>query len=357
MDEEYQETEVLSEDTAIEKRLTPLQRMNEFIAAAPKLSERHVALRQACLSIISDPSNWYDWGGKLRMNDGAASTLLSAIGIVEKAGGRVWKEEMEEGGKYYVFYEATFVSPFGGQLTGLGSCGSDDPFVAVRYVYDEKEKKKVPKEIPAAEVAYDNVVKGAKANCLVNVVSALTGLKNATKEELAVAGCDVSKIEAIGFVKRDWHPTEKQIAFLRKMKATDEEIEACKGQKDVDNLLEKLRKAKDERANNRKESKKSSKKEEEPAKAEAEPPPTPPEEGSGDVLDEHATKDTIKLAIGKAIQRGLSSKDVEDFRYEIFTKGKDEPWTMRELNELYKWLDNPCEPAEHKAKMTQGSLV
>lgn len=309
--------------------MSAADKVQQLIEALPLLANRYEKLREICLKhVVNKPGDWNLWGSERqgfrpRMNDGAASKLLSFSGI-KMVGGETRKEMLTQSDgkqKYIVWHEATFISPLGGELTALGSCASDDPFVASRYEYDPAEHRKVKKEIPHEDVAYDNVVKAARANCLVNGVSALLGLKNVEVEELHEMGINTDAIETVGMTDRKWEVSENQRGALLKMGATEAQVDACKNRADVDKLFDQMKQAK----NIRKETK-------------AEEKADPNSVASAAILE-----GLKKLARDKSVPWS----EVDTFRKVCWTVEPAAPITNAQATHISRWLQNPVPPEEY----------
>lgn len=310
--------------------MTAADKVQQLIDALPVLAQRYEKLREICLKhVVNKPGDWAIWGSekqgyKPRLNDGAAAKLLSFSGI-RAIDGQTRKEmiTLSDGKqKYIVWHEARFLSPLGGELMALGSCASDDPFVASRWEWSEQDRRKIKIQIPHEDVAYDNVVKAARANCLVNGVSALLGLKNVEVKELEEMGIDTDAIETVGMTDRKWEVTENQRTALAKMGATDRQIDACKNRTDVDKLFETLKAAK----NIRKETKEAEKVDPNGAAVAA-------------VLDDLKT-----LARDKSVPWS----EVAAFRKVCWPdKAADSAITNAQATHIARWLQNPVPPEEY----------
>jgi hypothetical protein len=314
--------------------LSAAEKVQELIDALPLLAQRYEKLREICLMhVVNRPGDWALWGTerqgfKPRLNDGAASKLLSFSGI-RMMDGKTTKEmiTLSDGKqKYIVWHEATFVSPLGGQYSALGSCASDDPFVSSRYEYVPEEHRKVKIQIPQEDVAYDNVVKAARANCLVNGVSALLGLKNVEVDELKVLGINTDAIETVGMTDRKWEVTENQRAALLKMGATEAQIDACKNRTDVDKLFEVLKGAKGVRKEARKE-----------------------EAAAGD-LNAPATAAILDGLKKLAKDKSVPWSEVDTFRKVCWQESPETPISIAHATHISRWLQNPVPPEEYAAK-------
>ena len=329
---------------------TALVRAETMIKMIPLLAKRFEELRAVCLrNVVNRAADWYLWGSadkpKPRMNDGAAAKLLSFSGISERRVGEPRKVTSDDAKRYYVFYESEFTSPLGGTILAIGSCASDDPFVAAYKEFNQETKKYDRKLKPAEEVSYDDVVKAARANCLVNGVSALMGLKNVEVEELREMGVPVDKIESVSFEKTKWTMPPSGRAALRSVGATDDQIETCKSQSDYQQLLTQLQAAK--RA----------------SKGEKDAREQAAEAGAASADDKAPYSATNQLGM-TAKRAGRTWTEVEAWRKTCFAKGPDHPWTIREVSHANKWLamgkgtsaDDYAAMMQPEAE-SQGSLV
>lgn len=320
---------------------TAVQRVQDLIDALPVLAQRYEKLREVCIKcVVKQPGDWAMWGTermgfKPRLNDGAAAKLLSFSGIRQVD--NVTRKEMitlsDGKQKYIVWHEAKFISPLGGEFSALGSCASDDPFVATRYEYNEQERRRVKVQIPHEDVAYDNVVKAARANCLVNGVSALLGLKNVEPEELdALLGpgfCE--SVDHVGMTDRKWEPSEKQRNALLTMGATEAQVDACKKAADVDALFNQLKAAKDVRKEIKKET------------------------TSGASTDNTPASQATMNALQKmAKEKSIPWSEIDTFRLVCWGSPSTEPVNNLQAQHISRWLQNPIPPEEYAAKARQA---
>jgi hypothetical protein len=315
--------------------MSAASKVQELIEALPLLAQRYEKLREICLvHVVNRPGDWALWGTerqgfKPRLNDGAAAKLLSFSGI-RMTEGKTTKEmiTLSDGKqKYIVWHEARFLSPLGGEYAALGSCASDDPFVAMRYVYNAEEHRKVPTQIPQEDVAYDNVVKAARANCLVNGVSALLGLKNVEVDELKVLGINVDAIDTVGMTDRKWEVTENQRAALLKMGATEAQVDACKNRTDVDKLFETMKTAKTVRREVKK------------------------EEAAGVDMNAAASSAVVEGLKTLAKTKSVPWSEVDTFRKVCWNEAPEVAISNAHAAHLSRWLQNPIPPEEYAAKV------
>jgi len=316
---------------------TAVERMQELIDIAPLLATRYKTLRRICIQhIVNSPNDWAMWGSERqgyrpRMNDGAAIKLLSFAGVKQMEE-TTWKEMLTLSSgkqKYIVWHKARYISPFGGEYVAVGSCASDDPFVSSRYEYDAIEKRKVKIEIPHEDVAYDNVVKAARANCLVNGVSGVMGLKNVDEAELneILGEGFTNNIEHVGMTDRKWEVTEAQRGALLKMGAVESQIDACKNRTDIDNLFNQLKTAKDVRREVRK------------------------EVSSGVSTDNSpASAATMKALQRMADEKSIPWSEVDNFRMICWQTPSTDPVSNLQAQHISRWLQNPIPPQEYAAK-------
>ena len=79
-----------------------------------------------------------------------------------------------------------------------GRSGKDD-FYSTEYVWNDAEKKKLPRKKSPEDVSVMDVRKAAMTNWIGGAIRRMAGLGDVTGEELTAAGKDLSKIAGFGF--------------------------------------------------------------------------------------------------------------------------------------------------------------
>lgn len=243
--------EVVTEDAEIlgsgalqiitNKSLTPVERMRQTIDAMKMLPELHRAVRTVSLS-VTQARDWRDWNGKLRPEVAAASAIMRTLGI--RMDNQSSEKRITNNGYQYL-YTADFTWEAGNcaVIGVMGSARSDDDIVSTRYEWDDETKKRVKKEVPASDVDEAIVQKKAQANMIVNGVMRLVGLGNVTTEELQTAGVikSAGDVARVDHSKKGWEISDSQKGLAERLFATEQEIDVCKSNADVTNLINKLK--------------------------------------------------------------------------------------------------------------------
>lgn len=221
------------------------ERLDDAIEVIGKLRTYYKKIRQAALG-VTQTEDWTLWGDRYRLNESGASKIMSQLGIHEET---IEQRRVNETWGYTIYITRRYVPSWNtsASFDAVGSCRSDDAFVASRRVYDKELGRKVTKQIPAEEVDESNVLKAALANCRVNGIISVCGIKTVSVDELNEAPyVEVDAIQAVSFKggKRgavSWSPSTKQVGFAKKLGATEADIKGCKTHHDFQALIDRLK--------------------------------------------------------------------------------------------------------------------
>lgn len=225
---------------------TAVEKLDDAIAVIDKLRKYYSKIREAAIG-VTQTEDWTNWGGKYRLNESGASKIMSQLGIHEET---IESRKVNETWGYTIYITRRYVPSWNtsASFDAVGSCRSDDAFVAVRRVWSKEQNRKVTKVLPAEEVDESNVLKAALANCRVNGVIAVCGIKTVAVAELEEAKyVDISRIEEVSFKggkgkAKNWKPSDKQIKWITgQYGVTDTDIKACKSYQDFQGLVDKCK--------------------------------------------------------------------------------------------------------------------
>lgn len=221
-------------------------KVSDAIEVVEKLQKYYKVIRKAAISATTY-QDWTNWAGKFRLNESGAAKIMAQLGIREIP--IETRKEYFTGG--YTFYsERRYIPSWNpsSEFVAVGSCRSDDPFFGTYRVFDPDSGRKVARPKPVDDVDESNILKSSVANVRVNGVTAVTGLKTVTIEELAACGISIGQIERVDFASGGgnksgpWKPSDKQRAFAKRLGGVDSDIDECRSNHDFNNLIDKLKK-------------------------------------------------------------------------------------------------------------------
>lgn len=220
-----------------------VEKLDDAIAVIEKLRTYYERIREAAIG-VTQTEDWTNWGGKYRLNESGASKIMSQLGVREDT---IENRKVTDTWGYTIYITKRYVPSWNpaSSFDAVGSCRSDDPFVSVRKVFDKAKGHKVTKQIPAEEVDESNVLKAALANCRVNGLISVCGIKTVSVDELKAAPrVDITKIQEVSFGGgggKKFKPSDKQVGFAKKLGASDDDVSKAKSYQDFQDLIDRLK--------------------------------------------------------------------------------------------------------------------
>lgn len=163
-------------------------------------AEKRIAAVKKIITLalkVTTEKDWVNQGKKPYLQGDGAEAVANLFGIswrfIEKP-----EKVAEEEGHYR--YEAVLEVSFRGRtIEVMGARSTKDTFFSTRYKWDEKEKKKMPFQLPISEIDSADVMKASVTNAIANGVTRILGIRNASWAMLKEAGLDIDKISKVDY--------------------------------------------------------------------------------------------------------------------------------------------------------------